>query len=71
MPNTTGSSKLRVTLSDQSIRLLIEIAEKGVYGRNPSEVAGRFIDKALQEFIDTPRLQIKNAKKQKSTESVK
>ena len=34
------------------------IAEKGIYGRNRAEVAGRFIDEALQKFVETPRFEI-------------
>lgn len=56
--NTSGSSAVRVTLSHQSIRLLDLLAEKGIYGRNRAEVAGRFIDDALQKFVETPRLAI-------------
>ena len=66
MSNTTGSSTVRITLSNQSVRLLNELAEKGIYGRNPAEVAGRFIDEALQKFVDPPRLKLErhNQKKQ-------
>jgi len=58
MPNLAGSNVVRVTLSSESVRLLDELAEKGIYGRNRSEVAGRFIDKALQKFVETPRLKL-------------
>jgi len=57
--NTTGSNVIRVTLSDQSVRLLDELAEKGIYGRNRAEVAGRFIDQALQGFVEAPKLKLK------------
>lgn len=56
--NTAGSGIIRVTLSEQSVRLLDELAEKGIYGRNRAEVAGRFIDEALQKFVEAPRLKI-------------
>lgn len=56
--NTAGSALIRVTVSTQSARLLDELATKGIYGRNPAEVAGRFIDEALQKFIQTPRLRL-------------
>ncbi|OLE55451.1 MAG: hypothetical protein AUG51_03045 [Acidobacteria bacterium 13_1_20CM_3_53_8] len=56
--NTSGSNTIRVTLSHQSIRLLDSLAEKGIYGRNRAEVAGRFIDEALQKFVETPHLQL-------------
>lgn len=56
--NAAGSETIRVTVSEQSARLLSQLAAQGVYGRNPAEVAGRFIDEALQRFIDPPRLQL-------------
>lgn len=56
--NMSGSNTIRVTLSHQSIRLLDSLSEKGIYGRNRAEVAGRFIDEALQKFVETPRLQL-------------
>jgi hypothetical protein len=60
--NTTGSSIVHVTLSHQSIRLLDELSEKGLWGRNRAEVAGRFIDEALQRFVEKPQLQIGKGK---------
>lgn len=54
--NTTASETVTVTLSTKSVEYLDQLAEEGVYGRNRAEVAGRFIDRALQEFIDSPRL---------------
>ena len=54
--NASGSAVIRVTVSTQSAKLLEQLAAKGIYGRNAAEVAGRFIDKALQEFVETPRI---------------
>lgn len=45
---------IRVTVSTQSAQLLEQLAAKGIYGRNAAEVAGRFIDKALQDFVEAP-----------------
>ena len=56
--NAAGSEVVRVTLSQQSVRLLDELAAKGIYGRNRAEVAGRFVDEALQKFVETPRLRV-------------
>jgi hypothetical protein len=56
--NKAGSALIRVTVSTQSARLLDELAAKGIYGRNPAEVAGRFIDEALLRFIQAPRLRV-------------
>src|SRR5258705_169666 len=55
-PNSSDSDTIRVTLSVQSIGLLEQLAERGIYGRNGAEVAGRFIDKALQEFTEAPNV---------------
>lgn len=54
--NTASSSVIRVTVSTQSAQLLDALAAKGIYGRNPAEVASRFIDEALQKFVESPRL---------------
>lgn len=56
--NTFESDTVRVTLSTQSIALLEKLAALGIYGRNPAEVAGRFVDEALARFVDAPRLKL-------------
>lgn len=56
-PNTSGSSVVRITLSERSVKLLDDLAERGIYGRNSAEVAARFVDRALQDFVDKPRLE--------------
>ncbi len=48
--------KFEVTLSEQSIDILRELATRGIYGRTPAEVGGRFIEQALQQFVETPKL---------------
>lgn len=53
--NLADSSPLRVTVSVQSVKLLEQLAERGIYGRNSAEVAARFIDDALKEFVDKPK----------------
>jgi hypothetical protein len=45
-----------VTLSEQSVDLLKELATRGIYGRTPAEVGGRFIEQALQQFVEAPKL---------------
>ena len=55
-PNGSASASVRITLSRQSHELLEMLAKEGIYGRNPAEVAGRFIDQALQGFVETPKL---------------
>lgn len=51
-----GTVTIRVTLSSQSLQLLEALAEKGVYGRTSSTVAARFIDRALEDFLERPKL---------------
>jgi hypothetical protein len=63
--NAAGSAVIRVTVSTQSARLLEALATKGIYGRNPAEVAGRFIDEALQKFIETPRLPLNSDRRRR------
>jgi hypothetical protein len=50
--NRVRSELLTVTLSEQSVELLEEIARRGIYGRNPAEVAGRFVDQELVRFVE-------------------
>jgi len=66
--NSTGSDILRVSLSDQSLELLEQLARRGIYGRNPAEVAGRFIDRALSRFVDRPRFPLKVSKQGRGKE---
>jgi hypothetical protein len=58
-PNASESDQVRITLSSESVRLLDELAEKGIYGRNRAEVAARFVDQALQGFVEQPKLRLK------------
>lgn len=56
--NGVGSRTIRVTVSVQSENLLDQLVQRGIYGRSIAEVAGRFIDRALQRFIPEPKLKI-------------
>ena len=66
--NLAGSSPLRVTVSVQSRRLLEQLAERGIYGRNSAGVGARFIDDALKEFVDKPKLTAGRVSKKKRGE---
>jgi hypothetical protein len=63
--NATGSETVRITLSTESARLLDELALKGIYGRNRAEVAARFVDQALQNFVDRPTLKLRSSTNQR------
>ena len=54
--NSSPGNKFEVTLAKQSIDLIEELARRGIYGRTPAEVGGRFIEQALQQFVHPPKL---------------
>lgn len=54
--STSPGAKFEVTLAAQSVQLLRELAKRGIYGRTPAEVGGRFIEQALQQFVKAPKL---------------
>ena len=56
--NVTESATVRITLSSESVTLLDQLSERGIYGRNRAEVAARFVDQALQAFVDRPILKL-------------
>lgn len=63
-PNATGSENFPITLSFESVRLLDEIAKNGIWGRNRAEVAARFVDRALEGFVEQPKAQLPKIKLQ-------
>ena len=44
------------SISDESLQLLDRLAAFGIYGSTRAEVAGRFVDEALQKFCAQPVL---------------
>lgn len=56
--NVVGSENFSITLSLESIRLLDEIAKNGIWGRNRPEVAARFVDRALEAFVEQPKTKL-------------
>jgi hypothetical protein len=56
--NEAESATLRLTLSKQSVDLLSQLAARGIHGRNAAEVAARMVDRALEEYIEIPKLRI-------------
>jgi hypothetical protein len=57
-PNLSGSENFPITLSLRSVRLLDELAKNGIWGRNRAEVAARFVDRALEGFVEQPKLKL-------------
>jgi hypothetical protein len=56
--NVSSTRTIRISVSEQSEALLNQLAAKGIYGRNVADVAGRFVDGALQRLAPPPRLRI-------------
>jgi hypothetical protein len=56
--NDAPSGTVRITLSKQSVELLNRLAARGVHGRNAAEVAARMVDRALEQYVDMPKLQL-------------
>lgn len=63
--NSSKSKLLRITVSEQIADLLAQIAETGLMGHNPAEVAHRFIDEAVVKALDNPHLELKRKKKKR------
>lgn len=61
-PNESASKLIRITVSDQSRALLQELARRGIYGRNVADVAGRFVDGALQRLVESEQIDLPRAK---------
>jgi hypothetical protein len=54
--NSSPGVKFEVTLARQSVDLIEELAKRGIYGRTPAEVGGRFIEQELRQFVEAPKL---------------
>lgn len=46
-------------ISETVYELLCELVSLGLYGRTPEEVAARFIEERLRDFVPAPRLQLR------------
>jgi hypothetical protein len=57
--NASAGVPVKITVSKQAADLLGQIAALGIYGRNDAEVASRFVEKELQQFVEAPRLVLK------------
>lgn len=64
-PNSSQGDRFEVTLSVQSINILKELATRGIYGRTPAEVGGRFIEQALQNFVEPPKFPVGSSRRRK------
>jgi len=57
--NKSATIKVTVSLSEQIVDLLDQIAETGLIGQNRAEVAHRFIDDAVLQALGNPLLNLK------------
>ena len=60
--NPIGSVQFAITVSSESARLLDEIAKNGIWGKNRPEVASRFVDRALEAFVEQPKVKLPKIK---------
>lgn len=60
--NVIESKTFRITTSAESFRLLHELATKGIYGKNEAEVAARFVERALEEYVERPKLKLRSSR---------
>jgi hypothetical protein len=56
--NASATEQVTLSLSDESVRVLRELAILGIYGKNEAEIAARFVDKALEGFVVPPRFEL-------------
>ncbi len=56
MARSGSGERFEVTLSTQSVRLLHLLATKGLYGRSAAEVGGRLLERALEQFVEPPKV---------------
>jgi hypothetical protein len=58
--NKSRPTQFKVTISTQTKQVLEMLASRGVFGRTASEVAGRFLEQAIQQFTVMPKFQAKD-----------
>ena len=66
--NASDGVAVKITVSRQSAQLLAQVAERGIYGRNQSEVASRFVDKALEAFVEKPVFKLGRSRRARKME---
>ena len=55
--NVIPSESLKVTTTPQVRELLNRLVETGLYGKNVPEAAGRLIERALEDRVNTGQLE--------------
>jgi hypothetical protein len=54
---------MTITVSSESARLLNQLAEMGIYGRSRAVVAAGFVEKRIQELVESGFLQLQDIEK--------
>jgi len=52
--NASVTATVTLSLSEQSVLLLRQLALRGIYGKNEADVATRLVDAALKEYVKPP-----------------
>lgn len=63
--NKCATVQITVSLSEQVVDLLDQIAETGLMGQNRADVAHRFIDDAVMKSLANPLLGLKQKTKKR------
>jgi len=56
--NLSDSEQIKITLAKQSVRLLERVAKRGTYGKSSSEVAARYVERRLEQQIESGFFQL-------------
>lgn len=56
--NLSDSESIQITLAKQSVQLLERVAKRGVYGKSSSEVAARYVERRLEQQIESGFFQL-------------
>ena len=63
--NATGSVTITITVSTESDQLLRQLAKRGIYGRGRATVAAGFVDRRLQDLVESGALKPEEDTKKK------
>ena len=63
--NAADSAPVKITVSAESARLLAVLAKMGIYGRSPSVVAAGFVERRIQELVESGFLKLEEEPKKR------
>ena len=67
-PNKNGTERLYVRISSENLRYLEELANVGIHGVTPSEVAKTFIGNEIERMVIKEKFLNRRAKAKRKTE---